>query len=247
MKRQLCHPPARGLVLEVGSGDRPHPRADIFIDRFLHDNTERGGELTIDHRPLIIADAHHLPIRSGACQYVIASHVLEHLEDPQQFARELERVAPAGYIGCPTEIAERLFHWSFHRWYVNQVGNTLVLHPKESAEPFGELFDYLYQHNPAYWVFQRSMPHLFWIDHEWKGTLSLSITETSPLQLSDPQVLRALTRPRMTIPQVILLLIIGWFARWLRRTRAKVARRKTPPSTHSRVVHVPTISSGSRY
>ena len=65
------------------------------------------------------------------------------MDDPEQFARELVRVSKSGYIQSPAEIAERLFHWSFHRWYVNLIGDTLVLHPKEPEEPFGELFDAL--------------------------------------------------------------------------------------------------------
>jgi SAM-dependent methyltransferase len=215
MKHNTCTPPPNGLVLEVGSGDHPHPRADVLVDRFLADNTERGGNLVVD-RPLIVADAHYLPIRSGACRYVIASHILEHMDDPPRFVRELERVGEGGYIGCPSEIAERLFHWSFHRWYVNLVGDTLVLHPKEPAEPFGELFDYLYKYNPAYWFFQRSMPHLFWVDHEWKGEIKLRLADTSPLNLHDPQSLREIVRPRLSFPHLLVLFVAGWLVRLLR-------------------------------
>ena len=38
---QHLNPPAKGLVLEIGSGDNPNPRADILVDKFLFDNTER--------------------------------------------------------------------------------------------------------------------------------------------------------------------------------------------------------------
>lgn len=30
------------LVLEIGSGDKPYPRADVLLDRFLEDSNERG-------------------------------------------------------------------------------------------------------------------------------------------------------------------------------------------------------------
>lgn len=222
--KQNFTPPAHGLVLEVGSGDNPNPRSNVLLDRFLQDNTERGGSLVVD-RPLVVADAHHMPFRNDAFAYTICSHILEHMDDPQQFAAELMRVGKAGYIGCPTEIAERLFHWSFHRWYVNRVDDTLVLHPKEPAEPFGELFDYLYAYNPAYAFFQRSMPHLFWLDYEWQNTIRLAVTDHSPLSLQDPQSLQALVEPRFSFSRLAMMFVAAFVARLVGlRTRRILAR-----------------------
>lgn len=212
---QSCNPPASGLVLEVGSGDNPHPRSDILVDRFLDDNTERGGSLVLD-RPLVVADAHHLPFLDGVFEYTICSHILEHMDDPPQFVHELTRVAHGGYIGCPSEIAERLFHWSFHRWYVNLVDGTLILHPKEPAEPFGELFDYLYEYNPIYYFFQRSLPDLFWVDYEWSGAINLQVTDTSPLPLKDPHALQEMVRPRYSFPMLVVLFVASLVSRLLR-------------------------------
>ena len=219
--KQKLNPPPTGLVLEIGSGDNPHARSDILCDRFISDDTERGGSIVID-RPLVVADAHHLPFKDGAFVYTICSHILEHMDEPEQFARELRRVSPAGYIQSPSEIAERLFHWSFHRWYVNLIGDRLVLHPKEPAEPFGELFDYLYEYNSAYYFFQRSMPDLFWVEREWHGDLQIEVRDTSPLPLHDPETLRNLAQPRFALPQLILL----FFGALLTRiARANVRRQ----------------------
>jgi len=223
--RQKLNPPRQGLVLEVGSGDNPHPRADVLVDRFPGaDNRERGGDLVVD-RPFVVADAHHLPFKDGAFAYSICSHILEHMDDPVQFARELRRTCKAGYIQSPSEIAERLFHWSFHRWYVNLVGDTLVLHPREPGEPFGELFDYLYEYNPAYYFFQRSMPHLFWVEREWHGEeLKVEVRSHSPLPLRDPAALRELTRPRygpLALTALFLVALIGRAARLGLRQRLR--------------------------
>ncbi|HWQ12091.1 MAG TPA: methyltransferase domain-containing protein [Roseiflexaceae bacterium] len=210
-------------MLEIGSGDNPHPRSDVLVDRYLGaDNRERGGDLVVD-RPFVVADAHHLPFKDGAFAYTICSHILEHMEDPQQFGRELMRVSTAGYIQSPSEIAERLFHWSFHRWYVNLVGDTLVLHPREPQEPFGELFDYLYEYNPAYYFFQRSMPDLFWVEREWHGDLKIEVREASPLALKDPETLRELARPRLSLPRLVALFVTALAARLVRAgTRARI-------------------------
>jgi SAM-dependent methyltransferase len=214
--RQTCNPPATGLVLEIGSGDNPHPRADVLLDRYPGaDNRERGGDLVVD-RPFVVADAHHLPFKDGAFAYTICSHILEHMDDPLQFAAELRRVSAAGYIQSPSEIAERLFHWSFHRWYVNLEGDTLVLHPREPHEPFGELFDYLYAFNPAYYFFQRSMPDLFWVEREWHGdNLKIEVRASSPLRLHDPATLREMVRPRMSLLRLIGLFFASLIARSL--------------------------------
>ncbi|MGQ9548795.1 MAG: class I SAM-dependent methyltransferase [Roseiflexus sp.] len=213
-------------MLEIGSGDNPHPRADVLLDRYPGaDNRERGGDLVVD-RPLVVADAHYLPFKDGAFAYTICSHILEHMDDPLQFAAELRRVSAAGYIQSPSEIAERLFHWSFHRWCVNLEGDTLVLHPRESHEPFGELFDYLYAYNPAYYFFQRSMPDLFWVEREWRGDdLTIEVRESSPLRLRDPATLRDMARPRMSLLRLIGLFFMSLIARSLGAGMRRQIRR----------------------
>jgi len=225
--QQKLNPPKTGLVLEIGSGDNPNPRSNVLVDRFLgSDNRERGGDLVVD-RPFVVADAQQLPFKDDTFAYAICSHILEHMDDPQQFAHELERTCAAGYIQSPSEIAERLFHWSFHRWYVNLEGDTLVLHPKEPAEPFGELFDYLYEYNPAYYFFQRSMPDLFWIEREWrKGDLRVEVRASSPLPLSDPQALRALARPRHGVVGLIGLFVFALLGRVFRSGMRKSLRER---------------------
>ncbi|NJN17004.1 MAG: class I SAM-dependent methyltransferase [Oscillochloris sp.] len=224
--KQKLNPPKAGLVLEIGSGDNPNPRSNVLVDRFLgSDNRERGGDLVVD-RPFVVADAHHLPFKDDAFAYAICSHILEHMDDPQQFAHELERTCAAGYIQSPSEIAERLFHWSFHRWYVNLVDDTLVLHPKEPQEPFGELFDYLYAYNPGYYFFQRSMPDLFWIEREWRrGELRVHVQDHSPLPVHEPEALRAFVQPRYSPLGMLGLFLFSLIGRNLNANLRILLRR----------------------
>src|SRR5687767_801033 len=88
------------LVLDVGSGHSPNPRSDILCDRYIEDDTERGGAIRID-RPLIVADGHNLPFKDKAFDYVIASHIIEHMDDPERFCSELTRVSRRGFIASP--------------------------------------------------------------------------------------------------------------------------------------------------
>ena len=187
------------LVLEIGSGDRPNPRSDVLVDRYIDDNTERGGNLRID-RPLIVADAQELPFKDGAFDYVVCFHILEHMPDPAKFLREIMRVGKRGWIQSPSEIAERMFHWPFHRWYVNLIDGKIILHPLDyengDRDTFGDLFDHLYAHNPRFARFSRSMHDLFYVDYEWAGDIPFEIRDTSPLDLRDPATLRRLVRPQ---------------------------------------------------
>lgn len=81
------------LVLDIGSGHNPHPRADVLMDRYIEENIDRSGKLVkIDKkRPFIIADAQYLPFKDKVIDYIIASHIAEHVEDPEKFCTELIR------------------------------------------------------------------------------------------------------------------------------------------------------------
>jgi SAM-dependent methyltransferase len=110
--------PSGALVLEVGSGHRPHPRADVLTDKYLGD-MERGGRLVTD-RPFVQADAQQLPFKPKVFDYVLCRHVLEHLGDPEAFFHEISRVGEAGYIETPSVIWEYLHPTrTYHRWHVS--------------------------------------------------------------------------------------------------------------------------------
>ena len=89
--------PHNCTVLDVGSGHNPNPRSDVLCDRYVDDDTERGGAIRVD-RPLIVGDGHNLPFKDKAFDYVIASHIIEHMDDPARFCSELMRVSKRGFI-----------------------------------------------------------------------------------------------------------------------------------------------------
>ena len=214
------------LVLEIGSGDRPNPRSDVLLDRFIEDNTERGGDLRID-RPLVVADAHHLPFKDRSFDYVVCYHILEHMDDPARFIREISRVGKRGYIQSPSEIAEKLFHWPFHRWYVNLVDGRLILHPLEEDDRFGDLFDYLFAYNPRFARFARSMPGLFYVDYEWSGAIDFEIRDRSPLDLHDRATLRRLVRPQESLPAAVRMNVASFVRDRTPRPLLEAAKRAT--------------------
>ena len=184
------------LVLEIGSGHNPHPRADVLVDRYLEDDSERRGYPIQIDRPLAIADGAQLPFRNGTFDYVICSHVLEHVEDPERFLTELARVGARGYIETPSEVWERLFEpRPYHLWFVNQVDGRLVLKRKrvEDEAIFGCLFAYMYENHPEFRKFHDTIPSLFYVKHEWEGSIECVIVPPSrkvEVDLSSPNELK---------------------------------------------------------
>lgn len=119
-------------VLDVGSGHNPHPRADVLMDRFLLDNDERSGQPAAcdNGRALIVGDACAMPFRDGAFDFAICSHVAEHVDDPEGFGGELNRVSRGGYVETPSKLAEMIRPQPFHKWFVSAHNGTLVFRKK---------------------------------------------------------------------------------------------------------------------
>lgn len=118
----------RGLVVDIGSGGRPHPFADIIVEKYT-DTSHRFRELQADGR-LVLADALHLPFKDNAFSFSLAYHVLEHIRDVKSFLNELGRVSKAGYIETPNSVYEILNPLSVHVNVVATQGDKLVIYPK---------------------------------------------------------------------------------------------------------------------
>jgi SAM-dependent methyltransferase len=162
------------LVLEIGSGNNPRPRSDVLCDKLIDDDTERGGSIVTD-RPIVEADAHHLPFADSSFGYVISAQVLEHAEDPERMLEELMRVARRGYIETPSELAERLYGWPFHRSVINLVDGRLAIRSKRFTPQFGELFHFLAAHDPLFRRFHFTHNSLFLVQYEWEGRIDYEI------------------------------------------------------------------------
>jgi Methyltransferase domain len=179
--RHVPHPPKSGLVLEVGSGQAPHPRADVLVDKYVADDFERPQEFGVNvGKPFVVADGHALPFADGSFAYAIALHVLEHATDPERFAGELSRVAGRGFVQVPSGVSELTFGWPYHPWLIEREGNTLVFAPREGRRaPYGEIFHEAYGNSALlrnWWAANRS---LFHHSVEWRGELAVRVEGAS--------------------------------------------------------------------
>jgi ubiquinone/menaquinone biosynthesis C-methylase UbiE len=92
---------------------------------------QRGGTPALKSaKTLIHYDGERFPFEDGAFDYVICSHVLEHVEDIEQFCSELFRVAPKGYVEFPTVYYEYLYNFSVHTQLLNFSDKRLIYLPK---------------------------------------------------------------------------------------------------------------------
>ena len=75
-----------------------------------------------------------LPFKDKEFDFVIASHVMEHVEDINFFIKELERVSKKGYIELPTMLEDNLVfeNKKDHLWHMDfdDVENKLLISKK---------------------------------------------------------------------------------------------------------------------
>jgi SAM-dependent methyltransferase len=124
-------------VLEIGPGATPHPRSDVLLEKSYESECEylrQCGGLSvsdIDNR-IVFYDGGRFPFQDNEFDYVICSHVIEHIDDVEQFCEEMFRVARTGYIEYPLFYYEYVFDIPEH---VN------VLMKKEGALVYSKKID----------------------------------------------------------------------------------------------------------
>ena len=167
------------LILEVGSGDNPRDKSDILLDRFIYSNDQRAGKFKIRiNRPIVVGDGYTLPFKDKQFDYVICSHVLEHMRYPDRFAKELMRVGKAGYIEVPNIYGERLFGWGFHLWHCEYKNKSLIMTPKKHKERFGEFFHRLIAKELWFRRFFEEHEKTFYIKFEWKDSFRVVVNRS---------------------------------------------------------------------
>ena len=218
----------RDIVLEVGSGNNPNPRSDILVDRYPFDNGQRaGGFRIVVDRPMVVADGYRLPFKDKTFDYVICSHILEHMEDPKGFLMEVARVAKAGYIEVPSAVSERVFGWNFHHWYCEKKGNTLVLQRKKEGEQFDGFFHRLIADQIWFRRFFEEHEGMFYVRYEWRDRPLIRVDDREPsktaLDTLDKMAWSLLKRAK---PQGIedSMFYISWMKRRIIRKVKKITR-----------------------
>ena len=100
-------------ILDIGCGYTAHSNASVICDvqdlsHFYKD------------KKFIRLKEKTLPFKNKEFDFVIASHVMEHVDDVDYFIEELERVSVKGYIELPTILEDNLVfeNKKDHLWHM---------------------------------------------------------------------------------------------------------------------------------
>lgn len=176
LRRLHCPVDSQALVLEVGSGGNPYPRANVLLDAYEATRERHWAPLVAD-RPTVLGFVENLPFRDQAFDFVIASHVLEHSTHPERFLGELQRVARAGYIEVPDAFMERVNPYRDHRLEITVRDATLVIRKKPDWRSDAELVE-LYEHRAKPLVAGELIPAHpfdFHVRYYWESSIAFEV------------------------------------------------------------------------
>ena len=164
------------LVLEVGAGGNPYPRANVMLDA-MESTIERNEQSLVTDRPLVLGLCEELPFKDKAFDFIIASHVLEHTDYPEKFLNELMRVGKAGYIETPEGWFEKMCAFTYHRLEVSANKEKLFIRKKPSWKPdeIAMLWDVKLAKSQALSDFLRLNPDLNHLRFYWNNTIDFEI------------------------------------------------------------------------
>ena len=142
-------------VLDIGSGGYPFPLATHLADFYEGKTSHRYEDLKRDDRPLIICNLESTPFADKEFDFVYCSHVLEHVDAPEQACEELMRIGKRGYIETPSKISDTMFNFTkipnHHKWHIQLLGNTLIFMEWKPSERRDLGTDYFFHQYHSKW------------------------------------------------------------------------------------------------
>ncbi len=189
-------------VLEIGPGSLPHSRSDVFLDIYENEDEnitklQRGNAEKLElNKPVIYYDGKIFPFKDNEFDYVICSHVVEHvpLENIALFLSELQRVAPNGYIEFPNIFYEMLCWTEVHVSLMNYRNNKILFFDKNKFKSnyvhkaFREIY---YGYENFYNINVLQFQELYFEGFEWKkGQLNYQIVENMDELFTEKDFLR---------------------------------------------------------
>jgi len=144
-------------VLDIGCGYTANINATIIADKLNLSSFYK-------ERKFVHIPEKKLPFKDKEFDFVIASHVIEHVDDFKFFISEIERISSKGYIELPSRLGDNLIfeNKKDHIWWFiyDDLKNELIASKKNQLiEPFitvstGKLFEKVYRESlvlELYW------------------------------------------------------------------------------------------------
>ncbi len=168
-------------VLEIGPGADPFWRSDLLLELKLPDEAEYakqfGHERKLEtSKPVVFYDGTRFPFADKEFDYVICSHVLEHVPDVAGFLSEIFRVGKMGYLEYPLITYEYMHNIGAHLNYLKWSGNKMF-HMKKSETPlnvFKPVQDVFFATLiRGYNQFYEKLPDFFFEGFEWHAPFEI--------------------------------------------------------------------------
>lgn len=120
-------------VLEIGPGALHHPRTDVILELQYSSKEEEQNQFghtgsLKTNKPIVYYDGGTFPFQNKEFDYVICSHVLEHVENVHLFLNEVFRVSNKGYFEFPSIYYEYLYNFEVHKNILNYEEKSKTLH-----------------------------------------------------------------------------------------------------------------------
>ena len=151
-------------ILDIGCGYSANKHATVIADTQNLTTFYKG-------KNFVTITEKNLPFKNKEFDFVISSHVIEHVEDFEFFLKELERISSKGYIELPSRLADNLIieNKKDHIWWFlfDDIRKKIIASKKNQLiEPFMTVSLGKYFEN----IFRESFVlELFWeekIDYE---------------------------------------------------------------------------------
>lgn len=172
-------------VLEIGPGDSPYYRSDVLLELSYENDEDRikqfGHINTLaSDKKVVFYDGNKFPFEDNAFDYIICSHVLEHIIDVDFFLREVYRVAKRGYFEYPLITYDYLYNFDVHLNFLKYNDNVMYLMKKDATslnefKPIQAFF--LKTLNNNYGDFLQKIPHCFFEGFEWDKPFELKYSK----------------------------------------------------------------------
>ena len=110
-------------ILDIGCGYTAHKNANVVCD--IQDLSD-----FYKDKKFIRLNGDILPFKDNEFDFVVASHVIEHVKDVVFFIKELERISSKGYIELPSRLGDNLVfeNQTDHIWWFDydDITNQLI-------------------------------------------------------------------------------------------------------------------------